>query len=96
MLYAPLDRNGLDYLPMYWDTSQAMMKHLYHMSFGYQLRMERRMFALREHPEYRAVLLAWNNGKPTRLLVTGDPRQLEAALFMLIKEAELQDKAQTF
>jgi hypothetical protein len=82
-------------LPMEWDKSQDMFRYLNSLAWGYQLNMEKRMFAT-AGAEYRASLIRWDNNGITRdnkrvvLLETSDPKQLEAALLMLINEAETQ------
>jgi hypothetical protein len=60
--------------------------------------MERKIFAT-DGPEYRATLIKWERDvvridqKRRVLLETTDPKQLEAALLMLISEAETQRRA---
>jgi hypothetical protein len=101
MLYAQV--NDKSQWPMKWEKCELMHKHLNRMSWSYQLILERRMLFDALHPEYRGVLVKWENG-PTSvggasvskhgvLLETSDPEQMEAALLMLISEAEEQAKA---
>ena len=100
MLYAEFDRKQM-LLPIAWDKCEAMFMHLKQLTWGYQLIAERRMFQT-PGPEYRCVLVKWSSGvsaavmqdkKREVLLETSDPEQMEAALFMLINEAEAQAKA---
>jgi hypothetical protein len=76
-----------------------MFKYLNRMTYGFQLEIHGKMFATQDGPEHRAVLIKWGNNLPTKdmqreiLLETGDPEQMEAALFMLINEAEQTQKA---
>ena len=97
MLYAQVKDKGQ--WPMKWEKCELMVKHLSRMTYSYQLHIERRMLYDAEHPEFRGVLVKWENNLLTRdmvrevLLETGDPEQMEAALFMLINEAEVASKA---
>jgi hypothetical protein len=54
----------------------------------------KKMFALREGPEYQCSLIKWVEGKVERrrevLLETDDPKHMESVLLMLINEAEAQ------
>lgn len=84
--------------PMKWEKCELMHKHLNRMSWSYQLFIERRMLFDALHPEFRGVLIKWmskdNAGNTARetLLETSDPEQMEAALLMLISEAEEHEK----
>ena len=98
MLYAQVKDRGM--WPMRWEKCELMAKHLNRMTYGYQLHMERRMLFDAVHPEFRGVLVKWTpTAGMTRdmqrevLLETSDPEQMEAALFMLINEAEQAAKA---
>jgi len=97
MLYAQVKDKGM--WPMKWEKCQLMHEHLNRISWSYQLQIERRMLFDAVHPEFRGVLVKWNNNQVTRdivrevLLETCDPEQMEAALFMLINEAEQASKA---
>ena len=97
MLYAQVKDKGM--WPMKWEKCELMAKHLNRMSWSYQLNIERRMLFDTFHPEFRGVLVRWENNPITRdhkrevLLETSDPEQMEAALFMLISEAEQAVKA---
>jgi hypothetical protein len=98
MLYAQMTDKSQ--WPMKWEKCELMNKHLNRMTYGYQLHIERRMLYDAEHPEFRGVLVKWvsvggGNAMSTKreiLLETGDPEQMEAALFMLINEAEQASK----
>lgn len=97
MLYAQVKDKA--HWPMKWEKCELMHKHLNSISWSYQLQIERRMLFDAVHPEFRGVLVKWNNNQVTRdivrevLLETSDPEQMEAALFMLINEAEQAAKA---
>jgi len=96
MLYAQVKDKA--HWPMRWEKCELMHKHLNRMTYNYQLSIEKRMLFDIEHPEFRAVLVKWVPNSITRdmvrevLLETSDPEQLEAALFMLINEAEVAAK----
>ena len=98
MLYARVSDKSQ--WPMKWAKCEDMFKYLNRMTYGFQLQIERRMLFDAVHPEFRGVLVKWSpNSNITRdmvrevLLETGDPEQMEAALFMLINEAEQAAKA---
>ena len=97
MLYAQVDKRRWDDIPSGWDEVRAMSQYLQRMVFNYQLIFESRMFALQGAPEYRCTLIKWVTEKDERtrniLLETTDPRQMKAALLMLISEAEPEYKA---
>jgi hypothetical protein len=99
MLYAPLKKEVWGTaLPASWDKSQDMFKYLQSMTWGYQIVFESRMIYSAIEPAIKCLLIRWEDGrnvvKPTGdknrevLLETSDPEQMEAALFMLINEAE--------
>jgi hypothetical protein len=98
MLYAQVKDKGM--WPTKWERCDLMANHLNRITYGYQLNIERRMLYDAEHPEHRGVLVKWS---PTQtmtrdmqrevLLETCDPEQMEAALFMLINEAEVAANA---
>lgn len=104
MLYAQIGNHkskGMDW-PLEWEKCQDMHNYLQRMTWGYQLNLERRMLFSETASEYRCVLVKWVNGenrpilKERRrevLLETSDPAQMEAALFMLINEVEVEYKA---
>ena len=100
MLYATIDKKlWCTQVPMRWDKVQAMFQHLNRMTWGYQLEFASSMFNLPEHPPIQARLIKWeSHGRPsnnrTVLVETTEPEQMQAALFMLINEAEAQTKAQ--
>lgn len=84
---------------MEWDKCEAMFKHLNKLIWGYQFQAERKMFQT-EGPEYRCTLVRWErtpmnsrDNRRTVLVATSDPAQMEAALYMLINEAEALAKA---
>ena len=95
MLYAEFDRRQ-QLLPIEWDKCECMYKYLTKLVQGYQFIAERKMFQT-YGPEYRCVLVRWvvDNIKFERrrevLVETSDPTQMEVALFMLIKEAEVNE-----
>jgi hypothetical protein len=99
MLYAQVKDKSM--WPMKWAKCEDMFKYLNRMTYGYQLQIERRMLYDAVHPEFRGVLVKWvsvggGNAMSTQreiLLETCDPEQMEAALFMLINEAEQTQKA---
>jgi hypothetical protein len=97
MLYARVSDKSQ--WPLKWEKCEAMFKHLNRMTYGFQLEIHGKMFATQDGPEHRAVLIKWVNNSVTRdmkretLLDTCDPEQMEAALFMLINEAEQAAKA---
>ncbi len=97
MLYAQVKDKA--HWPMKWEKCELMAKHLNRITYNYQLHIEKRMLFDEFHPEFRAVLVKWENNLLTRdmkrevLLETFDPEQMEAALFMLINEAEQTQKA---
>ena len=99
MLYAPLSREGKWEIPMAWDKVDAMFKHLNKMVWGYQLQMERKMFAI-EGAEFRATLIRWESNSITRdnkrvvLVTTSEPSHMESVLLVLIREAETNAKQQ--
>lgn len=106
MLYAQMNHyknkgKGIEW-PLEWEQCNDMFQYLQRMTWGYQLNLERRMFYSETDPEYRCVLVKWvseenkpilDNKKREVLLETSDPKQMEAALFMLINEVEVQYKA---
>lgn len=97
MLYARVSDKSQ--WPTKWEKCEDMFKYLNRMTYGFQLEIHGKMFATRDGPEHRAVLVKWVSNSITRdtkrevLLETGDPKQMEAALFMLINEAEAAAKA---
>ena len=104
MLYAQMDKKRWDDISSEWDEVRDMFQYLQRMTWGYQLNLERRMFYSETDPEFRCVLVKWvdKENKPVLtdrdkkrevLLETSDPKQMEAALFMLINEVEVQYKA---
>ena len=97
MLYARVDEKSQ--WPNEWDEVQDMFKYLNRMVWGYQLILEKKMFATQFGMEYRGVLVRWNGkqypetNRREVLLETDDPAQMKATLFMLINEAEVEYKA---
>ena len=100
MLYATIEKNSWEMaLPPTWDKVRNMFDYLNRMAWGYQLTFETKMFAT-PGPSIRCVLIKWESGGIARdmkkrevLLETSDPAQMEAALFMLISEAEVGYRA---
>lgn len=94
MLYALVNEKAI--WPMVWEECSDMHKHLNRMTFGYQLILEKKMFATQFGHEYRGALVKWAVVNETRvrevLLETSDVCQMKAALFMLINEAEQEGK----
>lgn len=109
MLYARMNDHKNKHMdwPLEWEKCNDMFKYLNRMMWGYQLNIERRMLYSALHPEYRCVLVKWEQETPTAqhtqtdlpkkkrevLLETSDPAQMEATLFMLINEAEVLARA---
>jgi hypothetical protein len=99
MLYAQVDKRRWDEIPSEWDEVRNMFQYLHRMTYAHQVTFESRMFHSDDYPQYRCSLIRWENNKITRnmkrevLLETFDPEQMEAALFMLINEAEQAQKA---
>lgn len=94
MLYAQIETNSWEMaLPPTWDKVRNMFDYLNRMAWGYQLTFETKMFAT-PGPSIRCVLIKWERDTKKRevLLETSDPAQMEAALLMLISEAEQEDK----
>ena len=98
MLYARVSDKSQ--WPMKWAKCEDMFKYLNRMTYGYQLEIHGKMFATQDGPEHRGVLIKWMSvgsgstisTKREILLETFDPEQMEAALFMLINEAEQASK----
>jgi hypothetical protein len=97
MLYAQVSEKAM--WPLVWEECQDMHKYLNRMSFSYQLILEKQMLAAQFGHEYRGVLVKWDveDGMRKRgvLLETSDPKQMRAALFMLINEAEQERKGKS-
>jgi hypothetical protein len=97
MLYAAIKDKAM--WPMKWEKCEAMFKHLHRLTYSYQFEIHGKMFATQDGPEHRAVLVKWvpvdtlRNMARETVLETFDPEQMEAALFMLINEAEQAAKA---
>lgn len=101
MLYAQVKDKSM--WPMAWEKCELMGKHLNRITYGYQVEIHAKMFVRNQTrsrvSEYRGVLIKWMPNAVTRdmrrevLLDTDNPEQMEAALFMLINEAEAQAKA---
>ena len=100
MLYARTDKQNW---PMAWEKCQSMHDYLQKMGvWNIQFTIEKRMLHSQLAPEFRATLIKWGEQdrstapqgyvQRTRevLLETSDPQQMEAALFMLINEAEVR------
>ena len=102
MLYAQLSKDVWGTaLPASWDKAQSMFDYLHKMTYGYQITFETRMIYSVIDPAFRCSLIRWGenraNGNEPRqrevLLETSDPAQMEAALTMLISEAEIAHRA---
>ena len=100
MLYAQLSKDVWGTaLPASWDKAQSMFDYLHKMTYGYQITFETRMIYSVIDPAFRCSLIRWEGNSMTRekkrevLLETSDPAQMEAALTMLISEAEMQTRA---
>lgn len=93
MLYARVDK---EYWPMEWEKCELMFNHLQRIVWGYQMTLARKMFST-EGAEFECSIIQWENGGADRkrnvLVISSDPKQIEATLFMLINEAEVQAKA---
>jgi hypothetical protein len=88
MLYVPVNANAWK---LAWEEIEWLEKKLRRLNFIYQVIVERRMFELQDHPEYRFVLLKWNGvGHKTLprtrevLLETHDVDHMTSVLKMLI------------
>ena len=88
MLYAALSKHSKLDLPMAWDKPRAMFDYLTKISWSYQLEFQSKLFNGIEGPDIIAVLIRWEDRKRNLLLQTSDPKQLEAALTMLISEVQ--------
>ena len=95
MLYATV--HAKEYWPLEYEKCQNMHKHLQRMGVvNYQFTVERRMITSPTHPEYKMTLVRWAHdpntwtNKREVLLETDDTHQMEAALLVLISEAESQ------
>jgi len=104
-VYARIDREAWgSALPMSWDKTQNMFRHLSTMDYRYQLTFETNVLANSLAPAIRCSLIRWDDrrvsvggvGPRTSerqvILQTSDPKPMEAALFMLINEAEQEMK----
>jgi len=77
-----------------------MFRYLNKMRWGYQLEFQTKLFNT-IGPSVMCVLIRWENNSMTSvtqerrrevLLETSDHKQMEAVLFMLINEAEQENK----
>lgn len=93
MLYAPVNASVW---PLGVEEIEYLEKKLRLFDFRYQVGMERRMFESQDHPEYRFVLLKWENhgdgNKRIVVLETHDVEQMASALKMLISIEENEVK----
>jgi len=96
MLYGKLDKDVWGTaLPSSWDKVQDMFRYLNGTTWGYQLEFQTKLFNTLG-PSILCTLIRWENNPITRdrkrevLLETSDHEQMEAALLMLINEAETQ------
>lgn len=96
MLYAPVNANAWKFG---WEEIEYLEKKLRQFNYNYQVGAERRMFDSQDLPEYRFVLLKWeNHGKGNKrivLLETHDIEQMASALKMLvsIEETEMKQRS---
>lgn len=97
MLYAAVtDRSAW---PLGVEELEYLEKKLRLFDFRYQMGMERRMLESHADPEYRYVLLRWENhgdgNKRIVVLETHDVEQMASALKMLIsiEENELKQRS---
>lgn len=97
-VYARIDRNTwAERVPMRWDKVQSMFLHLNKMAWGYQMTFDVNVFSSSVQPPYRCTLVRWGSRalicqKREVVLQTAEPQQMEAALFMLISNAEQEIK----
>ena len=97
-VYAPLNKEvWRDTLPMGWDKVQDMYSYLKKHNWSYQMLFELNIVASSLTPKHRCTLIRWESGalvgqKREVVLQTTEPQQMEAALFMLINEAEQENK----
>ena len=93
MLYAPVNANAWKFG---WEEIEYLEKKLRQFNYNYQVGAERRMFDSQDLPEYRFVLLKWENrgdgNKRNVLLETHDIEQMASALKMLISIEETEMK----
>lgn len=96
MLYAPVNANAWKFG---WEEIEYLEKKLRQFNYHYQVGAERRMFDSQDLPEYRFVLLKWENhgdgNKRNVLLETHDIEQMASALKMLvsIEETEMKQRS---
>ena len=98
-LYGRIDKEAWgSALPIRWDKVRDMFAYLNKTIWGYQLTFEGNVLANSLEPSIRCSLVRWESGSrnvgPKRdvILQTTDPKQMEAALFMLINEHEQELK----
>lgn len=97
MLYSTMSKDTWGQMPMQWDKVQDMFRHLNSMAWGYQLDMEKRMFAT-SGAEFRSTLIRWDSNGLTRdrkrsvLVTTDDPKHMESVLLVLISEAQTSQR----
>lgn len=93
MLYAQTHNKGD--IPLAWEEVELLAKALGQRggaALGYQVRWERKMFALAEGAEIRVNVVKWlrdaHGTHFTTLLITDDPQMATSALRMLLITAE--------
>ena len=97
MLYAPVYNKAA--WPLRLEELEYLEKKLRRLNFDYQLGVEMRMFASSYRPQYRYILLKWENhadgNKRNVLLETHDIEQMASALKMLvsIEETEMKQRS---
>lgn len=97
MLYAQTQNKGD--IPLAWEEVELLAKALGQRggaALGYQVKWERKMFALAEGAELRVNVTKWlhdaHGTYPTTLLITDDPQMAASALRMLLVTAEDERK----
>lgn len=92
-LYGRIDKEAWgSALPIRWDKVRDMFAYLNKTIWGYQLTFEGNVLANSLEPSIRCSLIRWYDQRRDVILQTTDPKQMEAALFMLISEHEQEVK----
>lgn len=93
MLYAMVDKTAWK---LGWEELEYLEKKLKRLDPHYQMGIQRRMFESHADPEYRFVLLRWENhgdgNKRIVVLDTHDIEQMASALKMLVSIEENEVK----
>ena len=94
MLYAPVYSKAA--WPLWMEEIEYLEKKLRILNYSYQVGLEMRMFSSSDYPEYRYILLKWENHKDGNkkivLLETYDKEQVASALKMLVSIEETEVK----